>query len=573
MNRISPIGPGTVGLLIGLLGLLVNPGWAGEKNNSVVVIGAGLAGLNSALMLEEQGFSVTVLEARERIGGRLYTLDSLPGKPEAGGNVIGPSYARVIDRARKHGVTLVPAPQIAGGRSNNVYHIDGEFISLQDWAGAPQNPFPAKLKKLPPGSALFGVLRPNPLKKPDDWRLSQFGEFDVSVQPLLQKLGFDARGQFLAGHTNSYGNSLEDTSLLAMYRITSVYARGQALPGAPMSVEGGNQRLPEAMATAVKGDIFTGKRVTQIQQSDLGVKVRSKDGSLYHGDYVLVTAPVPALRNIDIEPVLPALWQKMLKEMEYAQTLLAFFSVSGQYWGAHTPSVWSDTRAERLFASADENGVVTNVIMWTTGSEAMAFGEMEHKDRNAALYRAFYDIYPDAQGKVHLEAVQDWGNDPLSGGSWLRWQPGQISEFAGLISKPVGRLFFAGEHTAVANTGMEAALESSERAVSEIIAASDRISGQALFVHCQACHSFEAGAAHKLGPNLHGFFGQSRASRAGYQYSDALMSAGAKWDRESLRLWLQDPQQSVPGNRMIYNNALSSEELDSLLDYLVTEGQ
>ena len=57
----------------------------------VVVIGAGLSGLYAALTLEAQGFEVTVLEARDRIGGRLYTLDDVPGHPEAGGNTIGPN--------------------------------------------------------------------------------------------------------------------------------------------------------------------------------------------------------------------------------------------------------------------------------------------------------------------------------------------------------------------------------------------------------------------------------------------------------------------------------------------------
>ena len=67
--------------------------------SDVIVIGAGLSGLNAALLLEEQGLKVTVLEGRDRIGGRLLTLQDVPGRPEAGGNGIGHSYARLLDLA------------------------------------------------------------------------------------------------------------------------------------------------------------------------------------------------------------------------------------------------------------------------------------------------------------------------------------------------------------------------------------------------------------------------------------------------------------------------------------------
>lgn len=540
-----------------------------------MVVGAGLSGLNGALLLEEQGYRVTVLEASDRIGGRIYTLDQVPGAPEAGGNVIGPSYARILDRARQLNVPLVPAPQIAGGRGAMNYFIDGEFIQPVNWATAPQNTFPEKLKKVPPGGVLFGVLRPNPLANPDDWRAQEAAAYDVPVQELLEKLGMDERSQVLAGHANSYGNSLADTSLLAMYRIATVYGLSRGLPGYPTAVDGGNQRLPEAMAKALNAEVLTGKWVTAIAQDEQGVTVTSRDGDEYRADYALVTVPLPALRNIDIQPALPPLQQRAVNELDYAKTFQAFFTVSGEYWGDQTPSLWTDTRAERLFATANAEGEVSNITMWTTGEEALEFGRLSGEAQENAVYDALYAIYPDARGKVELKAVRDWSNDALAGGSWLRWQPGQITEFAEVLAQPAGRLFFAGEHTAITNTGMEGAMESAERAVGEIMevnqpAQAADLDGEQLFVYCQGCHATAAGEAHKLGPNLHGFYGQARASREGYDYSEALAGAGGDWDREKLRQWLLEPQQAVPGNRMIYTNMYDEAELEALLDYLAT---
>ena len=73
---------------------------AGSGQPDVIVIGAGLSGLGTALALEEAGLRVLVLEGRERVGGRLFTLDDVPGNPEAGGNTVAPAYGRVIARAR-----------------------------------------------------------------------------------------------------------------------------------------------------------------------------------------------------------------------------------------------------------------------------------------------------------------------------------------------------------------------------------------------------------------------------------------------------------------------------------------
>ena len=99
---------------------------------SVVVVGAGLSGLNAALILERWGFEVRVVEARERVGGRLWTLDHLPGSPEGGGNVMGSNYGRVFKMAHDLKVPLRSPPRTLPSD----YFVGATRIPRDDWASA-----------------------------------------------------------------------------------------------------------------------------------------------------------------------------------------------------------------------------------------------------------------------------------------------------------------------------------------------------------------------------------------------------------------------------------------------------
>ena len=116
----------------------------------VVVIGAGLAGLNAARLLAESGAKVVVLEARDRVGGRVYSLRDVPGVAEAGANTILGAYARTLDLCRSLGLPLL---DLTPRREHDVMSlaIRGKVMLPGDWSASPLNPFDG------PDRALHGL--------------------------------------------------------------------------------------------------------------------------------------------------------------------------------------------------------------------------------------------------------------------------------------------------------------------------------------------------------------------------------------------------------------------------------
>ena len=120
----------------------------GQTSADVIIIGAGMSGLSAALVLQDQGLDVLVLEGKNRVGGRVYSIDNVPDNPEGGANaIVGP---RPLAAARRFGVELIDRsnrPPIGGGR---LLVLNGKRISPSEWPDSPQNPFPSDSReKLP----------------------------------------------------------------------------------------------------------------------------------------------------------------------------------------------------------------------------------------------------------------------------------------------------------------------------------------------------------------------------------------------------------------------------------------
>lgn len=442
----------------------------------VIVLGAGLAGLNAALLLEQFGLSVRVLEASQRIGGRLHTLDEVAGRPEAGGNTIGTAYARTVDTAARLGIALQPS-----GRSpllneaHLVYHINGRRRSPAEWARADDNPLPEPVRALPPDRALLRLLGASPLKSIGAWRDSANFGHDVPVLGALEARGLNAEALRLLEVNNSYGDTLAETSLLNLYYVQTNFTEIFKIKGPVQSVVGGNQRLPEAMARALHGEVLLGRAVTAVRSDADSVEVRCADGSRHVARFVVCALPLPALRRVRFQPRLPARHAEAVRQLAYGRVTQLHLEVQRPFWEEEgvTPFLWSDGPLERIFPNDEQGrGRAESLTVWTNGAGTARWDALAEADLQRRLDDELVRIFPSSRGAVRVARRVAWQRSPLAGGTWANWAPGQIARYSHAIGQPHGRVHFAGEHTAHALRGMEGAMESGERAASEILALS-----------------------------------------------------------------------------------------------------
>jgi monoamine oxidase len=466
----------TVLTLAALAATPARPLWAAAAPD-VIVLGAGLAGLNAALLLEERGLRVRVLEASARIGGRLHTLFNLPGQPETGGVQIGAAYTRTVAAAQRLGLQLGPSPRSPLlAEDGLVMFVGGQRFTRAQWAGAGSsaNPFPEAVRNLPPDRALLRLMGTNPLADINAWRSAPAQTFDVPVHSELQAQGLNAEALRLLDVSNSYGQTLAQTSRLNLHYVQSNIAHIVKTPGPVQNIVGGNQRLPEAMVRALKGDVLLRCAVVAVDSTARSrVTVHCADGSRHSARFVVCALPLPALRRVTFTPGLPSIHAQAVHHLAYGHVTQLHLQVLRPFWqdDGVLPYLWSDGPLERIFPIDPlGNGQAQTLTVWINGAGTARWDALTDEQAGVLVADELARVYPASRGAVRLAQRVAWHQNPWAGGSWANWAPGQISRYADRLALPLGAVHFCGEHTALGIRGIEGAMESGERAAQEILA-------------------------------------------------------------------------------------------------------
>ena len=449
----------------------------GEGSKRVVVIGAGLAGLAAAYELQRAGHEPVVLEAQNRVGGRIYTLRCFaPGlHAEAGGMRIPRVHELTLKYCQEFG--LPTRPFIMDNQNAPIY-VAGRRLTFGQVERDPTL-MPFTLATHEQGKT-FAQLWDDATREIRDRYDSGgeaahalLGEFEnVSLRGFLKDRGFSEGFLELYG-IMSYRESNMNVSVVEQLREIIGHAFEDM-----QEIVGGMDRLPHAFYERLRGDVRLGAHVDAVEQDPAGVTVhfRTPGGAgAERGDYCVCTLPFGVLRHVDFRPGLSKGKYRAIRALNYNPSTKILLQVKSRFWERHgilggaTPT---DLPVRRLVYPShpgdadDPRGVLLASYTW--GQDAARWGAIAPDERIRLALRDVAKIYPEILDEVEGGASHAWYSDPYAVGAFALFEPGQESALHQDIVKPEGRIYFAGEHCSLWHAWIQGALESGLSAASAI---------------------------------------------------------------------------------------------------------
>jgi len=435
---------------------------------SVLVAGAGLAGLCAARDLAAWGAIVTVVEARNRVGGRVLTVR----KPfadgqhaEAGGDLIDEDHYSL--RALADELHLSQVRILSKGFGYARLTVQGKVRPMTRSASRSWERIAEALSPLAASYRLAERRWESPIAAEIAQRSVAQWLDDVHADRDLRAIVTGLRGFFLADP--------EELSLLA---LVDQFAGDDAAEMPRLyRIEGGNDRLPAALATGLEGRVSLGTELVALSQRGRGVRATLKSGRQTRDlqvDYAVLALPATLLRRIPITPALPVRQHDAISQLHYGRGTKTLVQCASRFWkspgrplafGSPLPfgAVWDGNEEQRGRA-----GILALLAGGSASDDTQAIVE---RDGVAGLMKSL-DWLGSRNSEVVAWEQTRWDADPWSRGGYAAFDRTFAPSLRGLLAQPCGRLFFAGEHTSIAWQGyMNGAVESGRRAAAELAAA------------------------------------------------------------------------------------------------------
>ncbi len=438
---------------------------ADEKQKPVgkiLVIGAGFSGLACADELAAAGYQVTVLEARDRVGGRVHSLkDVVPGKVvEAGGELVGPNQPTWMAYIKRFGLETLPHDPDDGPLL-----LNGKYLKPADaqivWKGMREvySRLNTEAKDIP----AYQAWETPGAKELDRRSLGDWLADQRDAEEIVRRA---IEAQLIAsdGMLPAWQSYLGNLAVVKGGGLEKFWEQTDTL-----HIKGGAQQLAEKLRESLLKrpgghEMRLSTPVKRIQVKRDKVVVTIADGKTLEADDIALTVPPNTWPRIAFDPALPAeLTVPMASNCKY------IMAVKERFWVPDKKAVnaLSDGVVQMAWEATTGQGDKGphGFILYSGGPNADDWRGWTAAERDRRLPAALKQLYPGWDGQSEGHHFIDWLSDPWSRGTYSFPAPGQVTTVGPMLIKGVhSHLHFAGEHCCYAFAGwMEAALNSGVR--------------------------------------------------------------------------------------------------------------
>ncbi|NOH69733.1 flavin monoamine oxidase family protein [Vibrio pectenicida] len=457
-------------IFVSVCGLFFPQSISAEEKKAIVV-GAGLSGLTAAYELESKGYQVTVLEAKGHVGGRMNTISMGDQHAESGGELLDDKsvHTELFRYAKMFDVKIVDVGY-SDELEKGAYYLDKKLTHYSDFK---KEYSPEVKNDLERFNAAFDNLAENvpdssnPTLAPNAIRLDK-----ITAQEWIDSLELLPFAKTLAEHAiRGEYDEPRNVSLLWLSHQAKVYEDVDDDKVEIKRFLAGTREFANAFVEHINGPVLLNHPVTKVSQNKAGVTVIATDKE-FIADVVVVTVPLPVLNKIEFEPELASDKRAAAQEINYGSHVKVLMKYSKRFWLeqglggdviSELPIGWLWEGSER---QKGEGGVLVAFTSGDFAHQQKGWSDKAIIDNRLEQMEA---MYPGSNKYFEYGSVHAWHQDPYIMGGFAAYGPEQMTRHWNTFLTPDGKVYFAGEHTAIEYVGyLEGAVRSGIRVANQI---------------------------------------------------------------------------------------------------------